>query len=432
MTYSIVVEKLSKRYKIGKLSQETMLREKLINLLKSPFQSSEQKYETVWALKDVSFRVQQGEVVGIIGRNGAGKSTLLKVLSNITFPTLGSFKVHGRVASLLEVGTGFHEELTGKENIFLNGSILGMKKKEVESKLDAIVAFAGVERFIDTPIKRYSSGMRLRLGFAVAAHLDPDILIVDEVLAVGDAGFQKKCLSTMEGLQRGGRTVLFVSHNMAAVENLCSRGIWIDEGQVRMDAKAHEVIRAYMATFSSLQQNVNGFSKIENRRGTGEIRFTGLEILSSEGQPMPVLRSGDSLTLRFHCHANKDIFHPSLGLHLLTELGTLVASTSTWAHGIDIPVIPPGDGWIDLKIDMLNLIPSRYNLSLWITGKGQKVYDRLDHCAQLDVENSNIYNSGINIDHTWGIVYFPQKWDLTGLSCESLSKSEKVEAKRGE
>src|SRR5271157_1494498 len=203
---AISVEGLSKRYRIGHAQQETMLRERLANLVKKMLLRDESPEETIWALRDVSFAVNRGEVVGIVGRNGAGKSTLLKILSRITYPSTGHMNVNGRVASLLEVGTGFHDELTGRENIFLNGSILGMRRKEVEQKLDAIVEFSGVSRFLDTPIKRYSSGMRLRLGFAVAAHLDPDVLIVDEVLAVGDAIFQKKCLSVMADLRGGGRT----------------------------------------------------------------------------------------------------------------------------------------------------------------------------------------------------------------------------------
>src|SRR5882757_5547386 len=251
MSQAIAVEKISKKFVLGALQRDTMLRERLISLLRAPFRRSSASPNVLWALRDVSFRVDTGEVVGIIGRNGAGKSTLLKVLSKITYPTSGRVKVRGRVASLLEVGTGFHEELTGRENIFLNGSILGMKQREVEAKLDQIIEFAGVQRFIDTPIKRYSSGMRLRLGFAVAAHLDPDVLIVDEVLAVGDAGFQKKCIKAMEGLRSSGRTVLFVSHNMAAVENLCSRSIWIDAGAVRLDGPVHDVIKAYMESYAT-------------------------------------------------------------------------------------------------------------------------------------------------------------------------------------
>ncbi|HEY6288938.1 MAG TPA: ABC transporter ATP-binding protein, partial [Nitrospiraceae bacterium] len=219
MTHSIEIQGLSKRYRIGRLQQGRTLREDIVEFVKRPLGRRGDKADSIWALKDVSFDVGEGEVVGIIGKNGAGKSTLLKILSKITYPTEGNIKVKGRVASLLEVGTGFHEELTGRENISLNGSILGMRKRQVDERFDAIVAFSGVEQFIDTQIKRYSSGMRLRLGFAVAAHLEPDVLIVDEVLAVGDAGFQKKCLDAMEGMRSGGRTVLFVSHNLAAVEN---------------------------------------------------------------------------------------------------------------------------------------------------------------------------------------------------------------------
>src|SRR5216110_435265 len=243
MTRSLEIQGLSKQYRLGQAQHHQMLRERLIEMIKRPLGRMKET-ESIWALRDVSFDADEGEVVGIIGRNGAGKSTLLKVLSRITYPTSGEVKINGRVASLLEVGTGFHDELTGRENIYLNGSILGMRKAEVQRKLDQIVEFSGVGKFLDTPIKRYSSGMRLRLGFAVAAHLDPDVLIVDEVLAVGDAGFQKKCIKAMEGLQEGGRTVLFVSHNLAAVENLCSRGIWIDAGKIRMDGRAKDVIEA--------------------------------------------------------------------------------------------------------------------------------------------------------------------------------------------
>src|SRR5262245_45190098 len=255
-----------------------MLRERVVAKIRRPFGRSSAA-ESVWALRDVSFDTDEGEVVGIIGRNGAGKSTLLKILSRITHPTSGSARVNGRVAALLEVGTGFHDELTGRENIYLNGSILGMRKREVEERFDAIVDFSGVEQFIDTPIKHYSSGMRLRLGFAVAAHLEPDVLIVDEVLAVGDAAFQKKCLSAMHDLRGGGRTVLFVSHNMAAVENLCSRAIWISSGEVRMDGPTHAVIEAYMSTFASPGSASNALASVDGRRGTGEISYTRVEFL---------------------------------------------------------------------------------------------------------------------------------------------------------
>jgi lipopolysaccharide transport system ATP-binding protein len=413
MSQAIAVEKLSKKFILGVLQRDTMLRERLISLLRAPFRRRTPP-NILWALRDVSFRVEAGEVVGIIGRNGAGKSTLLKVLSKITYPTSGKVQVLGRVASLLEVGTGFHEELTGRENIYLNGSILGMKHEEVAAKLDSIVNFAGVAQFLDTPIKRYSTGMRLRLGFAVAAHLDPDVLVVDEVLAVGDAGFQRKCLNAMEGLRTGGRTVLFVSHNMAAVENLCTRCLWIDSGQVRMDGSPREVIEAYMNTFGNARETMADLRSVQNRRGTGEIRYTGMEYISSSGEPVTVVRSGDAFTIRFHYHSEKPIVFPSFGLRMYTEMGALVTDTSTWHHAIEIPVVPPGDGYLDLQIEFLNLLPARYYFSLWITegGASNPVYDNVEHCAQLDVELSNIYSSGRLLDSRSGIVYFPQRWQI--------------------
>ena len=244
---AIRVENLSKRYRIGERKSYGTLRDVLAGIARSPlrrfrsrdhtFQSQTSKDGFIWALKDISFEVQRGEVIGIIGRNGAGKSTLLKILSRITKPTQGMSEIHGRVGSLLEVGTGFHPELTGRENIYLNGAILGMRRAEIERKFDEIVDFAEIEKFLDTPVKRYSSGMHVRLAFAVAAHLEPEILLVDEVLAVGDATFQKKCLGKMGDIADSGRTVLFVSHNLAAIHALCSRVYLIEQGQVKADGK---------------------------------------------------------------------------------------------------------------------------------------------------------------------------------------------------
>src|SRR5882672_11318005 len=412
MRNAINVEQLSKKFELGALSQDTMLRERLVKFFQGPFKKRVDENQIIWALKDVSFRIDEREVVGIIGRNGAGKSTLLKVLSKITYPTSGRVSVRGRVASLLEVGTGFHEELTGRENIYLNGSILGMKHGEVTAKMDSMVEFAGVAQFLDTPIKRYSTGMRLRLGFAVAAHLDPDVLIVDEVLAVGDAGFQRKCLNVMDGLRSGGRTVLFVSHNMAAVENLCSRCIWIDAGQVVMDSAPRKVIEAYMNTFANARESMADLRSVKDRRGSGEIRYTGVEYLTSTGEPVQVVRSGDSFVIRLHYHADKPIPFPSFGFRLYTEFGTLVTDTSTWHHALDIPLVPPGDGYIDLHIDFLNLLPARYYFSLWITGAASPVHDNIEYCAQLEVDLSNVYSSGRMLDSRSGIVFFPQRWKV--------------------
>jgi lipopolysaccharide transport system ATP-binding protein len=415
MTESVTVEHLSKSYKLGALRQETQLRDQLVRLLRQPFRRRAPT-QILWALRDVSFTVQEGEVVGIIGRNGAGKSTLLKVLSKITHPTSGRVRARGRVAALLEVGAGFHEELTGRENIFLNGSVMGMKKKEVDAKLEAIVEFSGLARFLDTPIKRYSSGMRSRLGFAVAAHLDPDVLIVDEVLAVGDAAFQKKCVRAMQDLRSGGRTVLFVSHNMAAVENLCSRGIWISDGSVRLDGPTHAVIEAYMATFASAGAGANEFAAVEGRRGSGEIRYTRVEYLSEHGELQPVIRAGKRIVFRLHYRANETIERATFAFNISTELGTLVTEFSTWLHGLDLPQIPAGTGYVDLEVDALNLLPGRYQLSLWINAGGNpRAADSLENALQLDVEETPIYGSSRLIDNRYGSVFFPQRWHFGGI-----------------
>src|SRR5208337_1198653 len=245
---AVSVRGLSKSYIIAHNSERpTNLREAIVDRLRHPLGNGEQDHEMFWAIKNMDFDIRSGEVVGIIGRNGAGKSTLLKILSRITWPTTGEIDIHGRVSSLLEVGTGFHPELTGRENVFLNGSILGMSRREIKQKFDEIVDFSGVETFLDTPVKRYSSGMYVRLAFAVAAHLNPEILVIDEVLAVGDAEFQKKCLGKMSDVARQGRTVLFVSHNMNAVQSLCSRCIWLQSGAVAGDGEARSVIPDYLA-----------------------------------------------------------------------------------------------------------------------------------------------------------------------------------------
>jgi lipopolysaccharide transport system ATP-binding protein len=405
---------LGKRYQVGSVRPGVTLRERLLEIARMRA-SPQAAGPSVWALKDVSFDVVEGEIVGIIGGNGAGKSTLLKILSRITHPTTGSVRVTGRVASLLEVGVGFHSELTGRENIYLNGSILGMRKHEVDQRLDSIVAFAGVETFIDTPIKHFSSGMRLRLGFAVAAHLDPDVLVVDEVLAVGDAAFQKKCLNAMEGLQSSGRTVLFVSHNMAAVENLCTRGIWIDRGSVRMDGPAKEVIRAYMEAFTGTDAYAHNLAASSRRLGTGEIRYTRLEYLSPDRKPNLITRCGDSLVMRLHYRAHQVVRNPSFGLRLYSSLGALITDTNNRLHGVTIARVEPGEGYLDLEIEALRLMPARYLLSLWITAEsGTPVYDG-DVRVALDVEPADIFQSGRMPDSRYGLVFFPQRWIVPAL-----------------
>lgn len=411
MSYSILIENLSKQYRIGEFNRETMLRAALVRFFKEAFRRDQK--QSIWALKDITFTVRQGEVLGLIGRNGAGKSTLLKVLSKITYPTSGTMKVKGRVASLLEVGTGFHEELTGRENIYLNGSILGMKRKEIDACMDEIVDFSGVEKFLETPIKRYSSGMRLRLGFAVAAHLNADVLLVDEVLAVGDAEFQKKCLSAMGNLSESGRTVLFVSHNMEAVENLCTRGIWIDEGMVRQDGPAREVIQNYLSTFAGAKQARYDLSSVERRGGNGNIKFTGLEFLDRDRTPKNLVRCGDGLVVRLYFEAAQCVRSPHFALELYSEFGTKVTSMNTWASGFEVPLVGPGMGSIEIEVESLNIMAGRYYISLWSAGAGNLWFDRLDQCAILDVTPSDFYHSGrpLKSQH-YGLILFPCTWKM--------------------
>ncbi|MEK6585841.1 MAG: ABC transporter ATP-binding protein, partial [Nitrospirota bacterium] len=285
---AVQVDSLSKRYAIGAQQEKyATLRDRFVSGASRLFgrgtRSEADVTNIMWALKDVSFSVKQGEVVGIIGRNGAGKSTLLKLLSRITAPTHGRIEITGRVSSLLEVGTGFHAELTGRENVYLNGTILGMKRAEVTEKFDEIVAFAGVDQFIDTPVKRYSSGMYLRLAFAVAAHLQPEILIVDEVLAVGDADFQKKCLGKMEGVADQGRTIFFVSHNMQAITRLCKRVIYLEDGQLRLDGSPHDVVKTYLHSGLGTMAVREWLDPAKEPRGRAA-RLWAVRVRTEEGQ----------------------------------------------------------------------------------------------------------------------------------------------------
>jgi lipopolysaccharide transport system ATP-binding protein len=299
----ITVENLSKEYRIGtRGASYGTLRDSLVRGIRAPFSKRQSKgrkgAETIWALKDVSFEVKPGEVVGIIGRNGAGKSTLLKVLSRIVEPTTGNVKLFGRVGSLLEVGTGFHPELSGRENIYLNGAILGMKRAEIEGKFDEIVAFAEIEKFIDTPVKHYSSGMYMRLAFGVAAHLEPEILIVDEVLAVGDASFQKKCLGKMNDVAQKGRTVLFVSHNLTALQSICRRAIWLNNGEMADDGDANHVVTRYLSTTANtvLEQT---WKDAHSAPGNDEVKLRSVRVLTDSLAAEPHITVRTPIKLEF-------------------------------------------------------------------------------------------------------------------------------------
>ncbi|MDD5473272.1 MAG: ABC transporter ATP-binding protein [Candidatus Methanoperedens sp.] len=332
----IKINNLSKRYRIGAKEQSyRTIRETIMDGLRAPvrnlaklrklteFKASDDEEDVIWALKDVSFEVNEGEVLGIIGRNGAGKSTFLKILSRITEPTSGSIEVHGRVSSLLEVGTGFNFELTGRENVFLQSAILGMQKWEIKEKFDDIVRFADIERFIDTPVKRYSSGMYVRLAFSVAAHLEPEILVVDEVLAVGDISFQKKCLGKMSEVARRGRTVLFVSHNMDAVQKLCTRAIILDEGRVVMDGPTDEVVSRYLGE----EMNYAGqriWSDINKAPGSGMVRLCAVRVLDQNGKACTSFDVRDPVSIETEFQVMEEGHRLVVQLHFVSEMGNVL------------------------------------------------------------------------------------------------------------
>ncbi|MBA2527497.1 MAG: ABC transporter ATP-binding protein [Pyrinomonadaceae bacterium] len=325
----IKVENLSKQYRIGaSQAAYATLRESLVAAVRAPLDRLRRHNgsladTTVWALKDISFEVQAGEVVGIIGRNGAGKSTLLKVLSRITEPTTGRVELYGRVGSLLEVGTGFHPELTGRENIYLNGATLGMRRSEIERKFDEIVAFAEIQKFLDTPVKRYSSGMYMRLAFAVAAHLEPEILIVDEVLAVGDARFQRKCLDKMQDVGQQGRTVLFVSHNMPAITRLCRRTVLLDAGTVLKDGPPHEVVSAYLGSGLGTSA-VRQWPDLDKAPGNDIVRLRAARVCAEDGQAIDALdiRKPVGIEMEYEVLKSGSILVPNL--HFYNEEGICV------------------------------------------------------------------------------------------------------------
>ncbi len=418
----IKVENLSKKYVIvhqheGR-SNYTALRDvisngakSLIQKIKHPTKSSNNKYEDFWALNDVSFEIKRGEAVGIIGRNGAGKSTLLKILSRITEPTKGKVSIKGRVASLLEVGTGFHPELTGRENIYLNGAILGMSRIEIKKKFDEIVDFSEVEKFLDTPVKRYSSGMYVRLAFAVAAHLEPEILVVDEVLAVGDAAFQKKCLGKMEDVaEKEGRTVLFVSHNMAAVEKLCQRGILLNRGNIQFIGKKSDAISQYLANFCS--ESTFSLNNRQDRKGTGEIVITGIEIKDEQGQVLDTVHSGQNIDI--YLYFDKKV---------TTNISQIIVSLAV-KNNTDVPVflqhnrltrddfgLIPEKGAFVCKIDKLPIPSSNYYCTYSILRDGTYL-DTLENAFQLSVVDGNFYGSGEVPPVSHGVCFVNAHWRL--------------------
>lgn len=425
MSTVIKVENLSKKYILSHQSQEryTALRDVMANGLKnlgkkllSPLsphlvtRNSQPELEDFYALNDVSFEINQGDRVGIIGRNGAGKSTLLKILSRITEPTSGRIEISGRVASLLEVGTGFHPELTGRENIFLNGAILGMGKAEIKRKFDEIVNFAEVERFLDTPVKRYSSGMYVRLAFAVAAHLEPEILIVDEVLAVGDSQFQKKCLGKMEEVAvNEGRTVLFVSHQMGTIDALCNKGILLSNGKIIMEGNAKEVTNKYLVGDDGCLSNT--FHSNQHL----DFKFESAGIRDFAGNPTSWVDQIDDFLVELTFNVNKKITKTHIGLSLFKEsvnqpiISTVIADSEKYENCQDYEV-----GYYKAIFHMRGgvLLPGTYYLNIYCHSPSREHYDKRDNVQSLDIKRSEHFDIARYSDSISGIVSAAATWDL--------------------
>jgi lipopolysaccharide transport system ATP-binding protein len=410
---AISCENLGKRYRIGQPERYGALRDTLTNAIAAPFRRLRAKTngtnsnetnsydhtpsdDSFWALKDVSFDVRQGEVVGIIGRNGAGKSTLLKILSRITRPTQGEVKINGRVGSLLEVGTGFHPELTGRENIFLNGAILGMRKAEIARKFDEIVAFAEIEKFIDTPVKRYSSGMYVRLAFAVAAHLEPEILIVDEVLAVGDVAFQRKCLGKMEDVARHGRTVIFVSHNMSAVQNMSSHSIYLDRGQKRVEGETNYVINKYLSDIKA-DAKPSLLRERTDRLGSGRVRIVGFYVQDRYGERQSSLKAGEDYTfvMEYEKADEEEEISNVVGSIAIKDTNNqwvmLVRSNFTNENFL----LPPRKcGKVECRVEDFNLTVGMYNAILFLSHGETEVLDQVDNAAEINVAGGDYFRTG--------------------------------------
>lgn len=423
-TPAITTEKLGKRYFIGsQRSKKDGLRHSVESALRAPLtwlrsqNGAETRTKEFWALQDLSFQINQGEVVGIIGSNGAGKSTLLKLLSRITVPTTGRIRIEGRVASLLEVGTGFHQELTGRENIFLNGAILGMTRAEIIRKFDEIVAFSEIEKFLDTPVKRYSSGMYVRLAFAVAAHLEPEILIVDEVLAVGDVAFQRKCLGKMGSFAQSGKTVLFVSHNMEALRNLCQRGLWLKNGRLEGDGPADEIVSAY----SQSTTTHFAFTPTNPDHGLG---IQKVMLLNSIGEETQVFRPGENLVVKIFFHATKEIRKPYLTLGILGANGTcFTANMLLDGHRPDVLV---GTGEISCLFRAIPLLPQNFTVKLAVrTNDGNEmIFDYQD--AAFFVVAADLLEYGFKGDFLsrasrYTPVVVPYQWQLPDGKCVDVS-----------
>lgn len=408
----IEINGLSKRYRLGKIGARTLRDE--IQMFAERWrnrsltnENREDRPDEFWALRDISFNVDQGEVLGLIGRNGAGKSTLLKILSRITEPTTGKAILHGTVGSLLEVGTGFHPELTGMDNIFLNGAILGMDKAEIRSKLDEIIAFSGIERHIETPVKRYSSGMIVRLGFAVAAHLEPDILIVDEVLAVGDAEFQRKCIGKMQDVAGHGRTVIFVSHQMGTIQQLCTRCISLNQGRVVDSGPTAEVVAAYLNSYEE-EAGVAFTQDNPHRTGSKEIQFTDGRMLDRDGRPVSSVVAGHDYVFEFDYESETPDLPFTCQIKVYNQRGIDIVHFSTQFEGVRMRTVG-GKGTIRCEVERLPLPLGKYRVEVGIEAFGRPT-DTIPNALYFMVDSSVFFTSGrtprdtqcaVLVNHDW-------------------------------
>ena len=381
--------------------------------------------ETLWALRDVSFDIHQGEVVGLIGRNGAGKSTLLKLLSRITEPTRGQIAVWGRIGSLLEVGTGFHPQLTGRENIYLNGAILGMRRSEIRSQFDAIVDFSGVEKFLDTPVKRYSSGMHVRLAFAVAVHLRPEILIVDEVLAVGDGDFQRRCMAKMDQVARSGRTILLVSHNMGSIQSLCSRVIYLDQGRILHDGEPDEVVTRYLDRLQSIAGSVD--DDPGRRPGDGSVRIRAIRVLSSEtGRPVKNVMGGEDLLLEMDYDCRDPGRVASLLLNIYNDAGVAVCAAHTQLTRPDLPPLARR-GQFRCRLRRLPLTTGSYRVAIAVHVDGASA-DYLPRAAFFEVVASIFHPTGRALDSKKAAFLVDHAWEHLPQQTSQAAPSSEVDA----
>jgi lipopolysaccharide transport system ATP-binding protein len=407
----IEIDGIGKRYRIRSQRERYLsLRDEIATTLRRLGTRDQGRKEDFWALRDVSFSVDEGEAVGIIGRNGSGKSTLLKILSRITPPTEGRIAMRGRVASLLEVGTGFHPELTGRENVYLNGAILGMSRAEVKRKFDEIVAFSEVEKFLDTPVKRFSSGMYVRLAFAVAAHLEPEILLIDEVLAVGDAAFQRKCLGKMGDVTRAGRTVLFVSHNMAAVEHLCERAMLVQGGQLAATGPTSIVVSQYLSSFDAGRSSRDLADPAVPRRGTGEARFVSVAVLSVSGESVSCVPMGQGIRVRLEVEGRTQLDGLELAVGIFSANGLrLCGFNSRDLAGFTLGLHAGESLQVDCVIPRMNLSPGTYRLNVLTRKRDRELADLVERAASFEVAPADIYGTGrvpagsslIFLDATW-------------------------------